>query len=71
MRSPQEHWAAMSDATSDRLDSWKAIASYLDRDAATVRRWEKTRGLPVRWRWAAFACAALVAVATAWMMWSR
>jgi hypothetical protein len=31
----------------DRLDSWKAIAAYLGRDAGTVRRWERTRGLPV------------------------
>jgi hypothetical protein len=30
-----------------RLDSWKAIASYLDRDLATARRWEKGLGLPV------------------------
>lgn len=30
-----------------RLDSWKAIAEYLHRDAGTVRRWEKL-GLPVR-----------------------
>ena len=31
-----------------RLDSWKAIAEYLGRDAATARRWEKTLGLPVQ-----------------------
>ena len=30
-----------------RLDSWKAIAEYLQRDVATVARWEKL-GLPVR-----------------------
>jgi hypothetical protein len=30
-----------------RLDSWKAIAKYLQRDLATVRRWEKGLGLPV------------------------
>ena len=30
-----------------RLDSWKAIASYLNRDVSTVRRWEKREGLPV------------------------
>lgn len=30
-----------------RLDSWKAIASYLGRDVSTVIRWEKERGLPV------------------------
>jgi hypothetical protein len=30
-----------------RLDSWKAIAEYLQRDVATVSRWEKSLGLPV------------------------
>jgi len=33
---------------SDRLDSWKAVAEYLGRDVATVRRWEKASGLPIR-----------------------
>ena len=32
----------------DRLDSWKAIADYLGRDVATVRRWERLHKLPVR-----------------------
>jgi len=32
----------------DRLDSWKEIALYLNRDVRTVRRWEKNQGLPVR-----------------------
>ena len=27
----------------DRLDSWKEIAAYLDRDVTTVQRWEKRR----------------------------
>ena len=31
----------------ERLDSWKAIAAYLGKDAGTVRRWERTRGLPI------------------------
>jgi TolB-like protein/Tfp pilus assembly protein PilF len=31
----------------DRLDSWKEIAAYLRRGVRTVRRWEKTEGLPV------------------------
>ena len=31
-----------------RLDSWKEIAAYLNRDARTVQRWEKTEGLPIR-----------------------
>ena len=30
-----------------RLDSWKEIAAYLNRDVATVRRWEKAERLPV------------------------
>ena len=32
----------------DRLDSWKEIAAYLNRDVRTVQRWEKTARLPVR-----------------------
>src|SRR6476620_636300 len=30
-----------------RLDSWKEIAAYLNRDVTTVRRWEKRESLPV------------------------
>ena len=30
-----------------RLDSWKEIASFFDRDQRTVKRWEKERSLPV------------------------
>ena len=30
-----------------RLDSWKSIAGYLNRDVRTVERWAKGRGLPV------------------------
>jgi TolB-like protein len=30
-----------------RLDSWKAIAQFLDRDVRSVQRWEHGRGLPV------------------------
>lgn len=36
------------DERSGRLDSWKAIADYLDRDVRTAMRWAKSRGLPVR-----------------------
>ena len=32
---------------SDRLDSWKDIAAYLQRDVSTVQRWEKREGMPV------------------------
>jgi phage terminase Nu1 subunit (DNA packaging protein) len=31
-----------------RLDSWKEIASYLDRAVRTVQRWERDLGLPIR-----------------------
>ena len=31
----------------ERLESWKEIASYLDRDVTTVQRWEKREGMPV------------------------
>lgn len=32
-----------------RLDSWKAIAAFLDRAVRTAQRWERSEGLPV-WR---------------------
>ena len=32
---------------SDRLDSWKEIASYFRREVRTVQLWEKREGLPV------------------------
>ena len=31
----------------DRLDSWKEIAAYLNRDVSTVQRWEKRERMPV------------------------
>jgi Tol biopolymer transport system component len=31
----------------DRLDSWKEIAVYFNRDVTTVQRWEKREGMPV------------------------
>lgn len=36
-----------SDSSSPRLESWKAIANYLNRDVRTVQRWERDEGLPV------------------------
>src|SRR6202051_3775756 len=30
-----------------RLDSWKEIATYFNRDVTTVQRWEKREGMPV------------------------
>lgn len=35
------------DDRTDRLDSWKDIAAYLQRDVTTVQRWEKREGMPV------------------------
>jgi len=37
----------MKPAIGSRLDSWKAIAEYLDRNVRTVTRWAHERGLPV------------------------
>lgn len=34
-------------AAEDRLDSWKEIAAYFNRDLTTVQRWEKREGMPV------------------------
>ena len=33
-----------------RLESWKEIASFFERDEKTVRRWERDLGLPVHCR---------------------
>ena len=33
--------------SSDRLDSWKKIAVYLNRDVSTAQRWERREGMPV------------------------
>jgi TolB-like protein len=38
---------APEDRPKDRLDSWKEIATYLNRDVTTVQRWEKREGMPV------------------------
>ena len=35
------------ETSEDRLDSWKEIAAYLNRDVTTVQRWEKREGMPV------------------------
>lgn len=37
----------MSDRRSERLDGWKAIADYLDKDERTVQRYRRSRGMPV------------------------
>jgi TolB-like protein len=37
----------MRELPTGRLSSWKAIATYLDCSVRTVRRWERSEGLPV------------------------
>ena len=39
--------AALHHARTDRLDSWKEIALFLNRTVRTIQRWERTEGLPV------------------------
>lgn len=39
--------AALPALAQDRLDGWKAIAAYLNRDRTTVIRWARERALPV------------------------
>jgi tetratricopeptide (TPR) repeat protein len=36
-----------SETDKTRVDSWKEIAAFFDRDERTVKRWESERGLPV------------------------
>jgi hypothetical protein len=50
-----ERWAIeakgdkrMNDGAPPRLDGWKTIAAHIGRDERTVKRWEATRGLPIR-----------------------
>ncbi len=38
----------MTISSKDRLDSWKEIATFLNRGVRTVQRWEATESLPVR-----------------------
>jgi hypothetical protein len=38
----------MSERPNTRLNSWKEIAEYLEREVRTVSRWEKEFGLPVQ-----------------------
>ena len=37
----------VSPVPAERLDSWKEIGKYLNRDVRTVQRWERGKGLPV------------------------
>ena len=47
--SPAKDPSATAEAAK-RLDSWKEIAAYFNRDVRTVRRWESELGLPVHRR---------------------
>jgi TolB-like protein/Flp pilus assembly protein TadD len=47
MGDPSPGTPAAERASEKRLDSWKAIATYLNRDVTTVQRWEKREGMPV------------------------
>lgn len=46
MEEPPEH-SESAERSSERLDSWKEIAAYLNRDVTTAQRWEKREGMPV------------------------
>src|SRR6266404_4911437 len=44
---PQAGEIGASRTSETRLESWKEIGAYLQRNAVTARRWEKEEGLPV------------------------
>lgn len=46
-KAEQDDYLEVSRRGRDKLDSWKEIAVYLDREVRTVQRWEKQEGLPV------------------------
>jgi Tol biopolymer transport system component len=47
MDEPSSGMPPSATPSEDRLDSWKEIAAYLNRDVTTVQRWEKREGMPV------------------------
>jgi TolB-like protein len=47
MGEPSFDIESASPPSDKRLDSWKEIAAYLNRDVTTVQRWEKREGMPV------------------------
>ena len=49
-RNPSPGAPAGSPVSDDLLDSWKEIASFLNRQVRTVQRWEATEGLPIHRR---------------------
>ena len=42
-----EQASPTADPLSDRFDSWKEIAAYLNREVRTAQRWEKAESLPI------------------------
>jgi Tol biopolymer transport system component len=48
MKPSRSNQPAQTGPSEGRLESWKEIASYLNRDVRTVQRWEQNKGLPVR-----------------------
>ena len=47
MGEPTQEIQLLAKPPEKRLDSWKEIAAYLNRDVTTVQRWEKREGMPV------------------------
>jgi hypothetical protein len=47
MGQPSSEMTPSDKPVKDRLDSWKEIATYVNRDITTVQRWEKREGMPV------------------------
>ncbi len=47
MGEPSRGTSPLDSPAEDRLDSWKEIAEYLNRDVTTAQRWEKREGMPV------------------------
>ena len=47
MDSPHNQRASGRQPPDGRLNSWKSIGAFFERDERTVRRWEAERGLPV------------------------
>src|SRR5580692_6906584 len=47
MGEPSPGIPASEKPSEGRLNSWKEIAAYLNRDVTTVQRWEKREAMPV------------------------
>jgi TolB-like protein/Tfp pilus assembly protein PilF len=47
MGEPSSGTSPPAERSEVRLDSWKEIAAYLNRDVTTAQRWEKREGMPV------------------------